>query len=270
MGTKKDSRFGKNNTRNGSEGRDLLFGRADSSSGAPDRTRRTSKNPDLEPEAPSSPETLEAKLDQVLVILRGLVETTSRSSTPDSALTEIALEDFRRQIEALQNLREEQAKLIGEQRGSGPELDRRNKALQQRTEEIVRAVEDLAGQSSDARDFQQETTKAHNQKFDELRTMKEDLDRRMRQNVDGMTANIRLLARWRLWIVAAFLIVASPSFILSGLLAQKEWEIFTPEDPTRGWKDAVWNDYGSAIQDCMLTSRKNGTRVECALTVDFR
>ena len=52
----------------------------------------------------------------------------------------------------------------------------------------------------------------------------------------------------------------------AGVWVQSEYGLLPAHDPTRGWRDGIWNDYGPVIKDCILEARKTKRHVDCRLS----
>lgn len=72
------------------------------------------------------------------------------------------------------------------------------------------------------------------------------------------------LTRWLPW---AALAASVPAFLLLGMLAQKEFEVVPPHDPSGGWRGWIWEEHGPAIVQCAVEARRRGDAVECSFPV---
>ena len=52
-----------------------------------------------------------------------------------------------------------------------------------------------------------------------------------------------------------------------GVWLQSEYGLLPAHDPTAGWRDYIWRQYGSAIKDCERKARASGRPVDCRLSV---
>ena len=69
--------------------------------------------------------------------------------------------------------------------------------------------------------------------------------------------------RWSAIAVA----VAVPAFFLLGMLVEQEFLIIPLDDPTGGWRNHVWENYGRKIVDCANEAVRSGAEVDCPLMV---
>ena len=93
--------------------------------------------------------------------------------------------------------------------------------------------------------------------LDEVRTAAADLSTQLR--VEGSA--FRRFA----WIAAGIAAVAIPMALALGIFVQREYALMPAADPTAGWKDLVWDDYGSAIAECR--GLENAGVGECVITI---
>ena len=52
-----------------------------------------------------------------------------------------------------------------------------------------------------------------------------------------------------------------------GVWLQSKYGLAPPHDPTGGWRDYVWERYGSAIKDCKREAQASGRPFDCRLSV---
>ena len=52
-----------------------------------------------------------------------------------------------------------------------------------------------------------------------------------------------------------------------GVWLQSKHGLLPPHDPTGGWRDHIWESYGSAIQDCERKAEASGRPFDCRLSV---
>lgn len=76
-------------------------------------------------------------------------------------------------------------------------------------------------------------------------------------------AGRRARRRWAALAMAA----AVPALLLLGVLVEKEFQVIPLHDPSGGWRDHIWEEYGRRIADCAVEARRTGARVECPLAV---
>ena len=76
--------------------------------------------------------------------------------------------------------------------------------------------------------------------------------------------------RTRRWTMPALaLVLAMPSFAVLGAYGQRDLEVFTPHDDTRGWKQGVWDLHGSQVKECMLESKRTKGVFKCSFDVTY-
>ncbi len=68
-------------------------------------------------------------------------------------------------------------------------------------------------------------------------------------------------------LAAAAVAIGAPCLLALGLLLQAQFAILPAPDPTNGWRDFVWNRFGSEIADCVLRARAAGKRSACEIVV---
>ncbi len=51
--------------------------------------------------------------------------------------------------------------------------------------------------------------------------------------------------------------------ILASLIAQWQFAVLGTADPTRGWRDHVWEHYGDQLRDCVLRAENQGKAMLC-------
>lgn len=56
------------------------------------------------------------------------------------------------------------------------------------------------------------------------------------------------------------------SSVNGGVWLQWEYEPLSPKDPTGGWRDYIWNEYGGTILDCIDDMRQTGSAIDCRLS----
>ena len=75
--------------------------------------------------------------------------------------------------------------------------------------------------------------------------------------------------RWTMPALALALVLAMPSFAVLGAYGQRDLEVFTPHDDTRGWKQGVWDLHGSQVKECMLESKRTKGVFKCSFDVTY-
>ena len=125
-------------------------------------------------------------------------------------------------------------------------------------------------------------TTATNAHTNELKTLKADINETMRATEQGMTGRFaeeaksvrnvlnettavvlsrRRRSRW-FWLTLAGVVALA---MLAGVWVQWKYAPVPAQDPTGGWRDGIWNDYGPAIRDCILEAIKTGRTVSCPI-----
>ena len=61
-------------------------------------------------------------------------------------------------------------------------------------------------------------------------------------------------------------LISAPALIILGVLLQQQFDVLPIPDATGGWRDWVWDRYGSQITDCVIRSRTAGE--ECPVSID--
>ena len=70
----------------------------------------------------------------------------------------------------------------------------------------------------------------------------------------------------RFWLgLAGAALLGLLACIGAGVWLQSEYGPLPAHDPTGGWRDGIWNDYGPAIRDCILEAIKTGRTVSCPI-----
>ena len=86
-----------------------------------------------------------------------------------------------------------------------------------------------------------------------------DLSRRMA----GQDTALKRLA----WVaVAALAAIGFPAMLALGVLAQQEFALVPPSDPTNGWKDEIWSLYGHDLASCV--TRERSGKGACVVTIE--
>ena len=91
---------------------------------------------------------------------------------------------------------------------------------------------------------------------------------RVRGALEDNTAVVRRRRRRsrRFWLgLAGAVLVALLGCTVGGLWLQARYDLLPAHDPTRGWRDGIWNDYGLQLQDCILEARDSGRAVDCPI-----
>ena len=52
----------------------------------------------------------------------------------------------------------------------------------------------------------------------------------------------------------------------AGVWLQWMYEPIPPQDPTGGWRDYIWEEFGSTLKDCIVKMRETGGPVDCRLS----
>ena len=60
-------------------------------------------------------------------------------------------------------------------------------------------------------------------------------------------------------------LIAAPALFILGVLFQQQFDILPVPDPSGGWRDWVWDRYGSQIAECVIRSRAAGK--ECPVSI---
>ena len=56
------------------------------------------------------------------------------------------------------------------------------------------------------------------------------------------------------------------ALLAAGVWLQWNYEPVPPQDPTKGWRDFIWDTYGDTIYDCIIEMRRTGGEVDCRLS----
>lgn len=51
----------------------------------------------------------------------------------------------------------------------------------------------------------------------------------------------------------------------AGAGLQWRYEPIQPHDPSKGWRDYIWYEYGPAVRDCIRNARETGRSVSCLI-----
>ena len=73
--------------------------------------------------------------------------------------------------------------------------------------------------------------------------------------------------RHRFRLSALALAVAVPAFFVLGVLLEQQFQIVPLHDPTSGWSDHIWQNYGRTIIDCAEDARRTNKPIECRFPV---
>ena len=90
----------------------------------------------------------------------------------------------------------------------------------------------------------------------------------VREALDDHTAVVRRRHRRsrRFWLgLAGAVLLGLLGSLAGGLWLQSRYDLLPAHDPTRGWRDGIWNDYGLQIKDCILEARDTGRTVNCPI-----
>ncbi len=60
-------------------------------------------------------------------------------------------------------------------------------------------------------------------------------------------------------------LISAPALFILGVLFQQQFDILPDPDPSGGWRDWVWDRYGSQIADCV--SRRRAAGKECPVSI---
>ena len=74
---------------------------------------------------------------------------------------------------------------------------------------------------------------------------------------------------WRRWVALA-MAAAVPAFLLHSVLLELEFQVIPLHDPSGGWREIIWHEYGRQIVDCEVEARRIDAKVECPLVVKSR
>ena len=90
----------------------------------------------------------------------------------------------------------------------------------------------------------------------------------VREALEENTAVVRRRHRRtrRFWLgLAGAVLIGLLGSLAGGLWLQSRYDVLPAHDPTRGWRDGIWNDYGLQLQDCILEARESGRTVNCLI-----
>ena len=71
---------------------------------------------------------------------------------------------------------------------------------------------------------------------------------------------------WK-WLTVAAVAVAVPVLFGFGVLIEQQFQIVAIEDPTGGWRDHVWDNYGRKLVDCITEATRTDGEVSCSIIV---
>ncbi len=92
-----------------------------------------------------------------------------------------------------------------------------------------------------------------------------DLDAALRLHVADFhrARAIERRAFHRFALLTAF--ISAPALFILGVLFQQQFDILPDPDPSGGWRDWVWDHYGSQIADCVI--RSAAASKECLVSI---
>ena len=73
--------------------------------------------------------------------------------------------------------------------------------------------------------------------------------------------------QYRFRLSALALAVAVSAFFVLGVLLEQQFQIVPLHDPTSGWSDHIWQNYGRTIVDCAEDARRTNKAIECRFPV---
>ena len=88
---------------------------------------------------------------------------------------------------------------------------------------------------------------------------------RLNEVIEAVQTRRRRTRRFWLGLAAAALFAMLASGV-GGVWLQWEHEPFSPQDPTGGWRDYIWNEHGAAIVECIEEMRKTRRKIDCRLS----
>ena len=95
-----------------------------------------------------------------------------------------------------------------------------------------------------------------------------------KQLEDVLRVHIADFDRWRevnrrswKWLAIAGASLAVLVLVGFGVLVEQQFQIVGVEDPTGGWRDHVWDNYGRALVECASEAMRRDGEVSCAVTV---
>lgn len=92
----------------------------------------------------------------------------------------------------------------------------------------------------------------------------------VREALRGTTAVVlqrRRSATWSRLRIAGGVMLGLLVCVGLGLWLQSEHGLLPPHDPTGGWRDYIWQEYGPAIVDCKREAQEAKREVDCPLSV---
>ena len=91
---------------------------------------------------------------------------------------------------------------------------------------------------------------------------------------EGMRVHIADFDRWHeanrrswQWLAIVGAALAVPVLFGFGVLVEQQFEIVGVEDPTGGWRDHIWENYGRALVDCATEAVRRDAEVSCTVSV---
>ena len=119
----------------------------------------------------------------------------------------------------------------------------------------------LSGLKVELEDMVKDSKTALTQRFaEEAKHVREALE----ENTAVVRRRHRRSRRFRLGLAGAVLLALLGCAAL-GVWLQARYHVLPAHDPTRGWRDGIWNDYGLQIRDCILEARESGRAVRCPI-----
>ena len=138
-------------------------------------------------------------------------------------------------------------------------------------EEAVRAqtyvtetsTRDLSRMSADLKDMVRDADLGMRHRFaEEAKGVRESLQ----ETIAVVRTRRRRSRRFWLSLAGGVLLGLLVCFGL-GVWLQSMYGLAPAHDPTEGWRDYIWSQYGSAIQDCKRNAQATGRPFDCRLSV---
>ncbi len=122
--------------------------------------------------------------------------------------------------------------------------------------ESPRETPSLPGRLATQNPVDETAAKAAADLMKELRTHRVDFDR-------WVEAARRARRRWLALAMAA----GVPAALVFGILLEMQFQVIPLHDPSGGWREIIWHEYGPRIVDCEYEARRTGAKVDCLLVV---
>ena len=142
-----------------------------------------------------------------------------------------------------------------------------SKSIEEMAKKVVGEIDNIAEQVRPGAEALVEIRKRIDEEIGTTNAMN-TLTTKLEGSTEAVDAHAKKLERLdrSLWFRAVAVIIGLVGAMVLGAWIQHAWlPVWWPPETEEGWKNAIWQNYGEDIRDCILEDREKGRAMRCVI-----